>query len=81
MTIKTCFAKFWPHFEKQNSHHSRMFENQYVALKLEILQLPSSNWQKRLMARKASMIVILPSFIKQEESARERALCQLTECF
>ena len=60
MTVKkhVC-AKFWPHFEKQNGHHSQLFENHKDALNLEILQLASSNLHKRYIARKASLIVIL----------------------
>ena len=29
-------AKFWPHFEKQNGHHSQLFENHKGVLNLEI---------------------------------------------
>ena len=41
MAIKCVCAKFWPHFEKQYGSHSRLFEDHYDALKLEILQLVS----------------------------------------
>ena len=52
-------AKFWPNFEKQNGHHSRLFEKHKDVLNLEILQLASSNLHKGYMARKASLKVIL----------------------
>ena len=59
-----CFAfeKFWPYFEKQNGCHRQLFKNHYDALKLEILQLGSSNMGKIYMARKVSLIVIWPNF-------------------
>ena len=56
---KNLSAKFWPHFEKQNGHHSQLFKNHKVVLNLEIFQLASSNLHKRYMVRKASLIVIL----------------------
>ena len=70
--VKTAHGKSWPasvlpeknfghRFEKQNDHHSRLFENQ-DAQNFEILQLTSSNLHKRYMARKASLIVTWPSF-------------------
>ena len=31
--------KFWSYFEKQNGHHSELFQNHQDALKLEISQL------------------------------------------
>ena len=61
MAMKTC-TKFWPHFEKQNGHHSQLFENHKGALNLEIFQLASSTLHKRYMARKASLILILDLF-------------------
>ena len=48
MDMKTCFAKFWPHFEKQNVRHNRLFKNHKDALNLEILQLASSNLHKKI---------------------------------
>ena len=57
--------KFWPYFEKQNGRHSQLFKNHQDALKLEILQLGSSNMRKIYMARKVSLIVIWPSFEKK----------------
>ena len=39
MAIKHVCAKFWPHFEKQNGRHSKLFENHKGALNLEIFQL------------------------------------------
>ena len=59
---KPVSANFWPHFDKQNGHHSQLFKNHKVVLNLEIIQLASSNLHKRYMARKASLIVILTKF-------------------
>ena len=57
-----CFAgeKFWPYFERQTGRYSQLFKNHQYALKLETLQLGSSNMRKIYMARKVSMI--WPSF-------------------
>ena len=52
-------AKFWPHFEKQNGHLSKLLENHKGALNLEILELASSSMHERYMAKKAILIVIL----------------------
>ena len=47
---------------KMAAMHSRLSENHKDVLNLEILQLASSNLHERYMARKVSLIVILPSF-------------------
>ena len=45
--------------------HSQLFKNHKVFLNLEIFQLASSYLHKRYMARKASLIVILTLFYKE----------------
>ena len=44
MATKPVSAKFWPHFEKQNGHHSQLFKNHKVVLNLEMFQRALSNW-------------------------------------
>ena len=34
-----CLCKIWPHFEKHNGRHRRLFEKHKDTLNLEILQL------------------------------------------
>ena len=63
--LKPVCAKFWPLLEEQIGRHSQLVENNKVYLNLGIFQPASLNWYKRYMARKASLIVILTYFQKQ----------------
>ena len=53
--------------KKQYGHHSQLFQSHTGAVNLEILQVASSNLHKRYMAVKASLIVILAQFQKQND--------------
>ena len=53
-----------------------------IQLKLNFKKKKKSLFQMQLNQLHIQLHPILPNtFITQEESARERALCQLTECF
>ena len=53
MAMKHVCTKFWPHFAKQNGHHSQLFEKHKDALNPEIFQPASSNLHRRYTAKLA----------------------------